>query len=132
MGGRLLLALSLASAALAAAAQTPPPFEPAIVEIRLNDQPDGVTLIVRRDLDGALLVKTDDLPQLRLRTPSRGLTTVNGERYLRLDAGIGATVAFDEATQTTTCSANRSTTAPASARSWTSACSVRAAWSRTH
>ncbi len=99
MGGRLLLALSLASAALAAAAQTPPPFEPAIVEIRLNDQPDGVTLIVRRDLDGALLVKTDDLPQLRLRTPSRGLTTVNGERYLRLDAGIGATVAFDEATQ---------------------------------
>ena len=101
MRRRLLLAMSLALVATsgATASDAPAPFEPAIVEIRLNDQPEGATLIVRRDLDGTLLIKTEDLPQLRLRTPSRGLTTVDGERYLRLDAEIGATVEFDDATQ---------------------------------
>lgn len=101
MGRRLIAAslLALAAASGADAGDAPAPFEPAIVEIRLNDQPEGPTLIVRRDLDGTLLIKADDLPQLRLRTPSRGLTTVDGERYLRLDAGIGANVSFDDATQ---------------------------------
>ena len=101
MGRRLVLGLSLAlgAASGATAGDSPAPFEPAIVEIRLNDQAEGPTLIVRRDLDGTLLIKADDLPQLRLRTPSRGLTTVDGEPYLRLDAGIGARVAFDDATQ---------------------------------
>ena len=101
MGWRLPLALLLALAAMpvAIAGDAPPPFEPAILEVRLNDQREGTTLIVRRDLDGTLLIKADDLPQLRLRTPSRGLTTVDGERYMRLDAGIGASVAFDDATQ---------------------------------
>jgi outer membrane usher protein len=101
MGRRLLFAMSLALVAASglAAADPPSPFEPAIVEIRLNDQPQGPTLVVRRDLDGTLLIKADDLPQLRLRTPPRGLTTVDGERYLRMDAGIGASVDFDDATQ---------------------------------
>jgi outer membrane usher protein len=101
MRWRLLPFLSLALVASpgAVAGGSPAPFESAIVEIRLNDQPEGPALVVRRDLDGTLLIKVDDLPQLRLRTPSRGLTTVDGERYLRLDAGIGATVAFDDATQ---------------------------------
>jgi len=46
--GRLPLAVSLALAAAAAAAadQSPQPFEPSIVEIRLNDQEHGPTLIV--------------------------------------------------------------------------------------
>jgi outer membrane usher protein len=101
MGRRLPLALLLAIAAtsVAIASDAPPPFEPAILEIRLNDQPEGTTLIVRRDLDGTLLIKADDLPQLRLRTPSRGLTTIDGERHLRLDAAIGASVEFDDTTQ---------------------------------
>jgi outer membrane usher protein len=101
MGRRLVLALScaLAATSVATADDVPPPFAPSIVEIRLNDQLEGPTLIVRRDLDGKLLIKSEDLPQLRLRTPSRGLVTVDGERYLRLDAEIGATVAFDDATQ---------------------------------
>ena len=67
MGRRLVLALSIALASGAAAGNSPASFDPAIVEIRLNDQPGGKTLIVRRDLDGALLIKTDDLPLLRLR-----------------------------------------------------------------
>ena len=101
MGRRLVLGLSFALAAtsIASADDLPPPFAPSIVEIRLNDQPEGPTLIVRRDVDGKLLIKTEDLPQLRLQTPSRSLVTVDGEHYLRLDAEIGATVAFDDATQ---------------------------------
>jgi len=101
MGRRLLLAISfaLAAASGASAGDTPPAFESAIVEVRLNDQQDGPTLIVRRDLDGTLLIKADDLPQLRLRMPAHGQMTVDGERYVRLGAGIGASVEFDDATQ---------------------------------
>jgi len=101
MGRRLFLAVSpaLAAGAGAIAAEMPPPLEPTIVDIRINDQTEGTTLIVRRDLDGTLLVRSEDLPQLRLRTPSGGLTTIDGERHLRLDAAIGARVEFDDATQ---------------------------------
>ena len=101
MRGRLPLAVSLALAGAAASAadQSPLPFEPSIVEIRLNDQEHGPTLIVRRDADGTLLVRTDDLAQLRLRNPSRGVMTVDGERYVRLGAEIGAQAVFDDATQ---------------------------------
>jgi outer membrane usher protein len=101
MGRRRMVALSfaLAAAAAADANEAPPPFEPAIVEILLNDQPEGSTLVVRRELDGTLLIRTADLPQLRLRTPSRGLVTVDGEHYLRLGGEIGASVVFDDATQ---------------------------------
>jgi len=101
MARRLPLALTLAlsAAAAAAASDAPPASEPAIVEIRLNDQDDGPTLIVRRDADGTLLLRTDDLPQLRLKTPTRGLVLIDGERYIRLGAGNGTTVAFDDATQ---------------------------------
>jgi outer membrane usher protein len=107
----LLLAVSLAHAGVAAAAteQLSPPFEPAIVEVRVNDQADTSTFIVRRDTDGTLLIRADDLAQLRVRTPSRGVVTVDGERYVRVGPDIGATVVFDEATQTA------SITLPASA-----------------
>ena len=56
MGRRLVLSLSFAVAAtsFASADDLPPPFAPSIVEIRLNDQPEGATLIVRRDAGGAL------------------------------------------------------------------------------
>ena len=39
------------SGVTAIAGDVAPPFEPAILEVRLNDQPEGMTLIVRRDLD---------------------------------------------------------------------------------
>jgi outer membrane usher protein len=95
----LAVSLALAAATAAAADTAPQPFEPTIVELRLNDQPDGTPLIVRRDADGTLLLKADDLPQLRLKTPSRGLLMVDGERYVRIDAAMGATTVFDAATQ---------------------------------
>lgn len=94
------LAVSLALAAATAAVADPVPFEPLIVEIRLNDQAQGPTLVVRRDTDGTLLLRTEDLAALRLKTPPRGIVLVDGERHVRLGAEIGAHVEFDEATQT--------------------------------
>ena len=95
----LAVSLALAQAAAASGNEGPPAFEPAIVELRMNEQDDGPTLVVRRDRDGALLLRAEDLPQLRIRTPSRGLMLIDGERYFRFAPDTGADVAFDEATQ---------------------------------
>jgi len=99
---RLLSCLSLAllSAAPTVAVAAAASVDTAIIEVLLNDQDSGPTLIVRRDADQALLIRADDLPQLRLRTPVTGLVMVDGERYLRLAADTGASVVFDDATQT--------------------------------
>lgn len=100
---RLLpLAVSLALISAAAAAENPAsrPFEPTIAEVRVNDEARTVTLVVRRDTDGTLLISETDLAALRIKTPSRGIVTVDGERYLRMGAEIGAQVQFDAATQT--------------------------------
>jgi len=99
---RLLpLAISLALAGAAAAAeQAPAPFEPAIVEIRINEQDRATTLVVRRDTDGTLLVRTADLSQLRIKEPTRGIVVIDGERHVRLGPEIGAQVEFDDTTQT--------------------------------
>jgi len=100
---RLLpLAVSLALSAAAAGAATPESpqaFEPVIVELLLNDQPQAHSLIVLRDTDGTLLVRTADLPGLRLKKPARGVVAVDGERYVRVGGELGATVLFDDATQ---------------------------------
>ena len=99
---RLLpLAVSLVLAGAAAAAENPAslPFEPAIVEVRVNDEARSVTLIVRRDADGTLLIRQQDLAELRIKTPARGIVTVDGERYVRMGPEIGAQVKFDAATQ---------------------------------
>lgn len=95
----LAVSLALAQAAAASGNEGPPAFEPAIVELRVNGQDDGPTLVVRRDADGALLLRAEDLPQLRIRTPSRGLMLVDGERYFRFAPDTGAEIVFDEATQ---------------------------------
>jgi outer membrane usher protein len=95
----LAVSLALAQAAAASGHEGPPAFEPAIVELRVNDQDDGPTLVVRRDPGGALLLRAADLPQLRIRTPSRGLMLVDGERYFRFAPDTGAEIVFDEATQ---------------------------------
>jgi outer membrane usher protein len=75
------------------------PFAEVVVELRINDQPGSTTLVVRRDDDGSLLLRAEDLESLRLRTPARGAVQVNGERYYRLGTEIGAVVVFDEGTQ---------------------------------
>ena len=95
----LAVSLVLAGAAAAAGNPAPQPFEPAIVEVRVNDESQSVTLIVRRDTDGTLLVRQGDLAALRIKTPSRGVVVVDGERYVRMGPEIGAQVKFDAATQ---------------------------------
>ena len=91
--------LLLAAAGAARAAAGAEPFAEAVVELRVNDQADSTTLVVRRDDDGTLLLREADLATLRLRTPDRGAVQVNGERYYRLDPGMGAQVVFDEGSQ---------------------------------
>jgi len=95
----LAVSLALASAAAGTAGADPQAFEPSVVELQLNDQPDGHSLIVLRDTDGTLLVRAADLPALRLRTPARGVLTVDGERYVRFGREMNARVRFDEAAQ---------------------------------
>jgi outer membrane usher protein len=97
----LAVSLALASALVAAAplGATSTAPEPAILAVRVNDQPDVPTLIVLREGEHALLVRVGDLPQLRLRAPAQGLVIVDGERYARFAAGDGASIAFDDAAQ---------------------------------
>ena len=98
--------LLLAAGAPALAAQGPEavaasePFAETIVELHINEQAAPTTLVVRRDVDGTLLLRAADLPDLRLKTPSRGARLVNGERYYRLGPEMGAVVAFDDSTMT--------------------------------
>jgi len=96
----LLSAGTHAQAAQGPEAATPEPFAEAIVELHINEQPAPTTLVVRRDVDGTLLLRAADLPDLRLKAPSRGVRLVNGERYYRLGPEMGAMVAFDESTMT--------------------------------
>jgi len=99
----LLLALLLVPVQRTTANDVPPSGsatpEPTILEVTVNEQSAGLTLVVRREPDGALLIRTADLPRLRLKTPDDGLVMVDGEQYARLGEELGATVAFDEATQ---------------------------------
>lgn len=74
------------------------PFAEAVVELHINDQPAPAALVVRRDVDGTLLIRAADLENLRLKTPLRGAVQVNGERYYRLGPEMGAVVALDDAT----------------------------------
>ncbi|MGB7904304.1 MAG: fimbria/pilus outer membrane usher protein [Steroidobacteraceae bacterium] len=100
---RIAATLLLAAGAPAFAAQGPEsmtvePFAEAVVELHINDQPAPATLVVRRDVDGTLLISAADLATLRLKTPLRGAVQVNGERYYRLGPEMGAVVALDDAT----------------------------------
>jgi outer membrane usher protein len=95
----LAVSLVLSAAAARASVDDPAP-EPAILSVTVNGQSEGSTLVVRREGGRALLLRVEDLAQLRLRTPVRGLVTIDGERYLRLDAGDSASLEFDDAAQT--------------------------------
>jgi outer membrane usher protein len=96
----LSLAVSLALAsALVHAAEGPDAFTESVVEFTVNGQPAITTLVVRRDADGTLLLRATDFATLRLNMPARGALLVNGERYYRLGAEMGARVNFDATTQ---------------------------------
>ena len=97
---RLSVAIALALAGAAAPAQqAPEPFAESVLGVTINGEHMPNALLVRRDSDGTLLVKASDLKALRLRTPPVGAMMVNGQRYYRIGREIGATVTFDEATQ---------------------------------
>ena len=70
-----------------------------IVEITLNDQSDRTTLVVRRDATGTLLLDESDLARLRLNTPNVEPISIDGQRYYRIDAAMGAEVVTDDRTQ---------------------------------
>jgi len=98
-----ILLLSAGTHALAAQgpeSSAAEPFAEAIAGLHINQQPAATTLVVRRDVDGTLLLRAADLPDLRLKAPSRGVRLVNGERYYRLVPEMDAVVAFDESTMT--------------------------------
>ena len=75
------------------------PYAQSIVEIKVNDQSSGPTLIVRRDASGDLLIRQADLAQLRLRTPSTDAIAIDGERYYCFNASSGAKVVYEDTTQ---------------------------------
>ncbi len=95
-------AIALASVLLLTgqmAAAATGPYAPSILEIKVNDQATGPTLIVRRDASGNLLIREADLAQLRLRIPSAESITISGETYYRFGTASGADVAYDDSTQ---------------------------------
>ena len=97
---RLSVAVALALAGAAAhAEQGPGAFSESVLEVTINGERLASPLVVRRDADGTLLVRAEDLKALRIKTPANGALTVNGQRYYRIGKDIGANVSFDEATQ---------------------------------
>jgi outer membrane usher protein len=100
MGHRLSVAVALALAgAMLSAHAGPEAFTESVLQVTINGEQLPTALVVRRDSDGTLLVKASDLKALRLKTPLTGALTVNGQRYYRIGGEIGATVNFDDATQ---------------------------------
>jgi outer membrane usher protein len=97
---RLSAAVALALAgAIAHAEQGPDAFSESILAVTVNGEHLDAPLVVRRDADGTLLLRAEDLKALRIRTPARGAMTVNGQLYYRVGSEIGANVSFDDATQ---------------------------------
>ena len=99
MRAALPVAVAIALATFRAAAQTPEPFSEAVIELRVNSDPAPVTLVVRFDSDGALLLRESDLSRLRLRIPARGGVSVDGVRFYRYGPEMGARFTLDPATQ---------------------------------
>ncbi|HET9692951.1 MAG TPA: hypothetical protein VFP48_01095, partial [Steroidobacteraceae bacterium] len=95
-----LLLVACGSACAAGSEATAGAYAEAVVALRINEQPESTSLVVRRDRDGTLLLRAADLESLRLHVPASGAPLINGERYYRLDAQMHARVVFDEATQT--------------------------------
>ncbi len=100
MRRRLSVAVALALAGAMLSAQAgPEAFTESVLQVTINGEQLPTALVVRRDSDGTLLIKASDLKALRLKTPLTGAMLVNGQRYFRIGGEIGATVNFDDATQ---------------------------------
>jgi outer membrane usher protein len=99
MRGVSLLALLPVLAALWAPATASATSPEEILELRVNGSESGPALLVRRDADGVLLVKAADFGSLRLATPQQAPVEIEGEPYFRIDETMGATVQYDDRTQ---------------------------------
>jgi outer membrane usher protein len=95
----LLVLWPLLATPRAHASETEQSYTEDLVELRINGQTEGPTLLVRRDADGALLIKASDLAGLRLTTPEQGVVLIDGEPHFRIEAVPGATLRFDRSTQ---------------------------------
>ena len=99
MRATLPVAVAIVLAAFRVGAQTPEPFSEAVIELQVNSDPATVTLVVRFDSDGALLIRESDLSRLRLRIPAKGGVSVDGVRFYRYGPETGARFTLDPATQ---------------------------------
>ena len=114
---RVPVAVALALAGAAAHAElAPDAFSESVLEVTVNGEHLASPLVVRRDADGTLLVRAEDLKALRIKTPAHGSMTVNGQLYYRVGMDIGANVSFDEATQSVDVNLPAQAFVPTSAR----------------
>ncbi|HEY0012566.1 MAG TPA: fimbria/pilus outer membrane usher protein [Allosphingosinicella sp.] len=88
----LFLALLLASAPLAAAAETgagagaaASPLEPTLLEVTVNGQASGEPTMLQRDSAGGLYASEAQLRDWHIRLPSAAPVTVDGEAWYRID-----------------------------------------------
>jgi len=96
----LIAVLPMFAATWVGAAETSSlPADEQILELHINGQEAGSTLLVRRDADDALLVRAEDFDSLRLKPPQEATIVIDGVAYFRIDAAMGADVRFDDATQ---------------------------------
>ena len=99
----LVWALCLLGCAAASADSAPPVsdggYREAVMNVTVNAQVEGETLIVLRDAAGAPWIDVADFPRLRLLTPpGTGLVHL-GRHYLALAAVPGLTVSINESAQ---------------------------------
>jgi outer membrane usher protein len=95
----LIAVVAMLAASWAAATDAPLVTDEEIIALRINGQEAEAPLLVRRDADGVLLVRTEDFQALRLKPPQEATVVVDGVAYFRLGAAMGADVRFDGATQ---------------------------------
>lgn len=94
--GRFILLVILVYGLVVPSQAATVPLREALVEIRVNGQSPGQTLLVLRDSGDGLWVRTDDLARLRLKRPKTPAIEHNGHRYFRLNDIPGAVIAIDE------------------------------------
>jgi len=74
--------------------------EELFIEVLINEQPEGVVFLLRRD--DRLLLRSKDLRRWRFRLPDTKPITFDGEDFHALNKFVGLAYKFDEFTQTLT------------------------------
>jgi outer membrane usher protein len=91
------LILAVLACGLIAPARAAAPLQEALIEIRVNGQSPGQTLLVLRDNGNGLWVQADDLARLRLKRPKAPPLEHAGRQYFDLNDIAGAVITIDEA-----------------------------------